>query len=71
MLRTRVPEVRNRVARRGGSAPDDRMLSSPDLEELIQESLVVRMRFAKVVENILRSEIVQSVSGDDGWVRRT
>jgi hypothetical protein len=70
ILQIRVPEVQNRIIHRSSDAPDDRMLLSLDLEELIQESLVVRMQFAKVVEDI-SDEHVQPVSRDDGWVHRT
>jgi len=70
ILQIRVPKIQNGVVHRGGDAPDVRMLFSLDLEELIQESLVVGMQFAKVVEHI-SDERVQSFPRNDGWVHRT
>jgi len=70
IVQVRAPKVQNRIVHRGGDALDDRMFLSLDLEEPIQESLVMSMQLADVVEHI-SDESVQSFPRDDGWICRT
>jgi len=70
IVQVRAPKVQNRIVHRGGDAFDDRMFLSLDLEEPIQESLVMSMQLADVVERI-SDESVQSFPRDDGWICRT